>query len=373
MLFTSISLGNLSLKNRVVMAPMTRARSPGGEATLENARYYSQRASAGLIVTEGLPISPQAQGFAYIPGIWTTRQTQSWRLVTHAVHENGGIIFAQLWHVGRLSHTSLQPNGMKPVSASDVTATGNSSKAFVPDHDGVPGFVATSKPQPLTLSAINNLIDDYVRAAENAIDSGFDGVEIHSANGYLLEQFLNPHTNLRNDKYGGSIENRIKLAVEITKAVVAKIGENRVGVRLSPGSQIFDMPFYPEWQETYLTLANAINDIGVGYIHLNDELRNSTRVISMDFLSQFRESFKGLLILAGGMSRTLAEEYLEVGLIDLAAYGKPFISNPDLVFRLREGKPLTVPDETTFYGGGKKGYTDYLFFNAQHPEEPAND
>ncbi|WP_239581759.1 alkene reductase [Gordonia rubripertincta] len=356
-LFDEFRLGGLALGNRVVMAPMTRARCTDTVAGELTAEYYRQRATAGLIVTEGTPISPEGQGYAHVPGIWTDEQVAGWRGVTDAVHREGGQIFVQLWHVGRLSHVSLQPQGAQPVSASDSRARDGMTFAF--DDSGAVGFVPVSDPRALSVAEVERVADDFVGAARNAREADFDGVELHGANGYLIEQFLNPSSNTRTDRYGGSVENRVRFLLEVVDRVSAEVGASRVGIRLSPFSELFDMPAYPEAAETYLHLASELGRRGVAYVHLIDQLPEGRRLLGEDFLRSFRTAFSGSIILAGGMTHELAAHLMGQGLIDLAAFGQPFIANPDLVARLRNDWPLATPDPTSLYGGGAEGYLDY--------------
>ncbi len=359
-LFEPYDLDGRVLRNRIVMAPMTRSRSAGYAANELNARYYQQRAGAGLIITEGTPVSPQGQGYIDVPAIYSNEQIAGWKVVTDAVHETGGTIFAQIWHVGRMSHTSLQPDGGAPVGPSDkpvASAPGNQVYAYLPD--GNPGQTDPSPPRALATEEIPGIEEDFVKAAHNAIKAGFDGVEIHAANGYLFEQFLNPHANARDDRYGGSIENRARLILETVDKVVNAIGADKVGIRLSPNSQLFDLPNYPENKETYLYLAAELNKRDLAYIHLSDNRVRGESVLSEAFLKQFKATYGGTVILAGGLTRENAIHLLDTGLIDLAAFGQPFIANPDLVERLQNNLPLNSPDRETYYGGDDKGYTDY--------------
>lgn len=359
-LFDTYRLGELDLDNRVVMAPMTRARCVDTVATADTAEYYRQRASAGLIVTEGTPISPEAQGYVFVPGIWSPAQVAGWRTVTDTVHADGGRIFAQLWHVGRLSHTSLQPDGRPPVSAGAVPAP--QSKIFAFDDDGNVGFIDVSTPRALSTDEVGRVVGDFADAANNARTAGFDGVELHGANGYLFEQFLNPATNTRTDRYGGSVTDRARFLLETVDAVSDVLGADRVGVRLSPFSELFDMPAYPEAADTYLHLASELSHRALAYVHLIDQLPGGRRILTPEFLASFRARYDGTVILAGGMTRKYAEELIEQDLIDLAAFGQPFIANPDLVARLQNDWPLAAPDPATLYGGGAEGYLDYPRF-----------
>ncbi|MCF8568763.1 alkene reductase [Gordonia sp. HY002] len=337
---------------------MTRARNADCVAASHNATYYGQRAGAGLIVTEGTPVSPQGQGYAFVPGIWSDEQVVGWRGVTDRVHERSGRIFAQLWHVGRLSHSSLQPGQQRPVSASETPADGVMTYAF--DHSGGLGFLPVTPPRALTVNEIESVTAEFANAAKNADSAGFDGVELHGANGYIFEQFFNPNSNVREDQYGGSIENRTRFALESVDHVIAAIGDSaRVGIRLSPFSQSFDMQPYDEAEQTYLHLGQELAKRNLAYVHINDQFAGGNRVVSKDFLAKFRAAYSGSVILAGGLNQQLAEDYVAEGLIDLAAFGQPFISNPDLPERFRNNWELAVPNKDTFYGGGLEGYTDY--------------
>jgi len=367
-LFEPFNLKNIPLQNRVVMAPLTRSRSPNDAATEMNALYYTQRATAGLIVSEGTPISREGQGYLFNPGIFTPEQIAGWRLVTNSVHAIGARMFAQIWHVGRVSHTSIQAGGIDPVSGSSKVAEG--ATAFGYNAAGQPALVATSKPRQLTTDEVARVVQDYATAAANAIEAGFDGVEIHGANGYLLEQFLNPLVNDRADQYGAvTMDNRLRFTLEVVDAVVAKIGCERVGIRISPYGQLFDMPHYADIAETYTALSVALGERGIAYVHVMDQSgygmeRGAGGESVSDkihrLLGVFRQNMPGTaLILAGGMTRARADNLIGDGVIDLAAFGQPFISNPDLVARLQDGWKLTDPDRTTYYGGGAHGYIDY--------------
>jgi len=359
-LFEPYDMRGQKLRNRFVMAPMTRARAKDGTADDQTALYYRQRSTAGLMISEGTPISQQGTGFAFIPGIWSDAQVHGWQGVTKAVHEEGGKIFAQIWHVGRMSHTSLQPASGQPVSSSGKPARDANSMAFAFNDEGVAGFVEASVPRPLETDEIAGIVDEFANAAANAVAAGFDGVEIHGANGYLLEQFLNPHINDRSDRYGaGTVEDRTRFVLEVVDAVIARIGAERVGIRFSPFGKLFDMPHHPLIEETYLYLAAALDARNLAYIHLKDQGRADAPALSREFLRKFREVYSGTLILAGSLDKQRAGQLLRDGLIDLAAFGQPFISNPDLVERMRRDLPLAKPNRETYYGGGVEGYTDY--------------
>lgn len=339
------------------MAPMTRARNADGIPTINNALYYAQRAGAGLIITEGTAISNTSMGFLNIPGLYTPAQVEGWKLVTDAVHQKGSKLFTQLWHVGRISHTSIQPNGQPPVGASNIQAV--KSQAYGYDENGVATFVPCSKPSALTIEAIKQVIQDFANAAKNAIAAGFDGVELHGANGYLIEQFLNPYVNNRTDEYGGSIENRCHFLLEAIDACIAAIGARKVGIRLTPYGDMHELPHYEEIEATYHYLATELATRDIAYIHLMDQKSRGAFALPEDFLKRFRNWYNGIIILAGGMNKARSEELLKAGLIDLAAFGEPFIANPDLVDRLQQDLPLTPADRNTHYVLGNKGYTDW--------------
>ena len=361
-LFDSFDLAGTALANRIVMAPMTRSRNPDGIANALTARYYAQRASAGLIVTEGTPVTPSGVGYISVPGIWSAQQTAGWKLTTEAVHAKGGRIFAQIWHVGRMSHRFFQPGGDAPLSASAVpVADSPFNQAFILDDNGQPARVPPTPPRALETEEVQQLVQAFADAAANAVEAGFDGVEIHAANGYLFEQFLNPNTNRRTDPYGGSRENRVRFALEVVDAVAARIGAGRTGIRVSPNGFVFDMQPYADNTETYLYLARELAARNIAYLHLSDNGTGdgAPHAIDKALLTQLRAAFPGPLILAGKMDKERAQSLIDAGLIDLAAFGQPFISNPDLVERLRNDLPLTAPDRDTYYAGGEHGYIDY--------------
>lgn len=370
-LFRPFDLNGITLNNRIVMAPMTRSRAPDDAADAMTALYYTQRATAGLIVSEGTPISREGQCYLFNPGIFSAAQVDGWRLVTDSVHAVGGRIFAQLWHVGRVSHTSIQPDGRAPVSASSRRAEG--AVAYGLDAAGQPGFVATSTPRMLATDEVRRIVDDFALAADNAVRAGFDGVEIHAANGYLFEQFFNPLVNDRSDAYSNTLENRIRFAVEVIDAIVARIGAGRVGIRISPYGELFDMPPYPDTLETYRALAAQIGRRNIAYVHVMDQSnyamasgddqagaqQDASRRTTELLRTLKAEIGSAALILAGGLTLARATELVESGLIDLAAFGQPFIANPDLVRRLEQNLPLAEPQRATYYGGGAEGYIDY--------------
>lgn len=363
-LFTPLTVGNTQLANRVVMAPMTRSRARSGDtADRHTALYYAQRASAGLIVTEGAQISVQGQGYLFTPGIYSEAQVKGWQLTTRAVHDKGGKIFLQLWHVGRISHVSLQQAGAAPVSSVAVKA--NNSNCYAIDENGQPGQVPTSVPEALSVDGIRAIIRDYVTAAQNAVAAGFDGVEIHAANGYLLEQFINAGLNSREDEYGGATpESRVRFALEVTDAIAAAIGQDKTGIRLAPFGRLFDMHEFAGEEQTWLHLATALSARKLAYVHLSDQQTLGQQAIPEGFLKKFRHAFEGVLIIAGGFDKALAEKYLQEGYADLIGFGRPYISNPDLVERMANDWPLTEPNRATFYGGADEGYTDYPTYAA---------
>lgn len=352
-LFDPVQLGPYRLRNRIVMAPLTRSRAQAGDVPSPLApEYYGQRASAGLIVAEATQISRQGKGYAWTPGIYDAAQVEGWRAVTRAVHEKGGRIFLQLWHVGRISHPSLQPGNVLPVAPSAVAPQG---KAFTEA-----GFVPYVAPRALATEEIPGIVEDYRRAAENALAAGFDGVEIHAANGYLLEQFLRDAINQRTDRYGGSRENRARFLLEVTEAVVGVWGGDRVGIRLSPVSPANDLGPDSDPEATYSHVVAALNAFKLVYLHVIEGATQGPREVPNGFdLQVLRRLFRGLYIANNGYDLALAAEARRRNLADLVAFGRPFISNPDLVERLKTGAPLSPPDRTTLYGGGAKGYTDY--------------
>jgi N-ethylmaleimide reductase len=359
-LFDPYDLGPLHLTNRIVMAPMTRSRArnaalaPDGDTAL----YYAQRAGAGLIITEGTPVSVEGRGWAFTPGIYSPAQIAGWRRVATAVHARDGVIFAQIWHVGRANHVSLQENGQAPVSSVDTQAQGAVSFSF--DDAGNPAFLPQSKPRALKTEEMARITGDFVWAARNARAAGLDGVEIHAANGYLFEQFINGALNTRDDRYGGaSIENRLRFTLETVDAVIAAIGGERTGIRLSPFGRYNDMHTFEGEGETYLALAAKLSKRPLAYVHLSDQATLGAQAIPGGFVDQFRRAYTGTLMIAGGYTGETGQAALDSGRADLIAIGRPFISNPDLVERLRNGWPLTEPDRAVFYHGGRAGYIDY--------------
>ena len=351
-LFSEFQLGPHRLKNRIVMAPMTRSRAAAGNVpTPVMATYYRQRASAGLIITEATQVTPEGQGYMSTPGIHSPEQVQGWKGVTKAVHEAGGKIFLQLWHVGRISHSSYQPNRQLPVSASAIAPAGS--------HYTPEGMKPFETPRALELAEIPTIIGQFRAGAQNALEAGFDGVEVHGANGYLLDQFLQSGTNKRTDAYGGSVENRARLLLEVIHAVVDVWSKERVGVRLSPNGSFNDMSdANPE--ETFKYAISELDRSGISYLHLREgtaaDVEHGRKPVP---LSEFRPLFHKALMINDGYTREKAETVIGKGLADLVAFGVPFLANPDLPARFLAGATLNAPDVSTFYAGGEKGYTDY--------------
>ncbi len=361
-LFDPIQAGSLALANRIVMAPLTRNRAPDAIPTPLMAEYYAQRATAGLLITEATAISHQAQGYSDVPGLYGTEQLDGWKQVTSAVHAAGGKIVVQLWHVGRVSHRDLQPGGGAPVAPSALTA----KTKTVLIKDGVPTFVPTSEPRALDAGELPGIVHTYRAAALNAVESaGFDGIEIHGANGYLLDQFLKSGSNLRSDDYGGPIRNRARLLLEVTRAIVDAIGGGRTGIRLSPvtpANDAFDVHPQPLFEHVVKQLAR----MDLAFIHIIEGATGGPRELPerpFDYAAlkaAYRAAGgKGAWMVNNGYDGALAEQAVQSGHADLVAFGKAYIANPDLVERLRLQAPLNPPDPTTFYGGGAKGYTDY--------------
>ena len=361
-LFDPLTIGALELPNRIVMAPLTRNRSPGAVPTELVATYYEQRASAGLLISEGTAITQQGQGYVDVPGLYAPEQIAGWRRVTRAVHAAGGRIFAQLWHVGRVSNVELQPGGAAPVAPSAILA--RTKTALI--RNGVATFVETSMPRALAIDEIAGIVADFRRAALAAVnDAGFDGVEIHGANGYLVDQFLKTGANHRDDAYGGPIENRARFLLEVAQAVAGAVGGLRTGIRLAPvtpSNDIVDADPQPLFEYAVGQLA----PLGLAYLHVIEGATGVARELPerpFDYAA-LQASYKaaggrGAWMVNNGYDKALAEQALASGKADLVAFGKAFIANPDLVRRLREDAPLNVPDRSTFYGGGAEGYTDY--------------
>ena len=355
-LFSPAKLGAISINNRIVMAPLTRNRA--GEAGVPqpiNVTYYEQRASAGLIITEATPISPMAHGYPLLPGIYTDAQIAGWKKITDAVHAKGGKIVIQLWHVGRISHPSLLPNNATPVAPSAVKPAG---KAFT--YQGLVDYV---EPRALDASELPGIVADYVHATKAALAAGFDGVEVHAANGYLLDQFLRDGSNKRTDNYGGSFENRARLLMEVTKAVVDVAGADKVGVRLSPVNPFNDMQDSSP-QALFSYVAEQLNQFGLAYLHaVEGGIHGGGKAEPFDF-ETFRKQFKGAYIANLAYDKARGNAAIASGHADAVAYGVPFIANPDLVERFRVDAPLNEADANSFYGGSEKGYIDYPFLKA---------
>lgn len=351
-LLSPYKLGKLELPNRIVMAPLTRQRAGEGNVPHElNATYYVQRATAGLIIAEATQVCPQGQGYPHTPGIHSAEQVAGWRLVTDAVHQHGGRIYLQLWHVGRISHPDFQPDGALPVAPSAIAPIGEAMT-----FEGMKPYVT---PRALETWEIPEIVKQYRQGAANALEAGFDGVEVHAANGYLIDQFLRDGTNHRTDKYGGSIENRARLLVEVTEAVIDVWGADRVGVRLSPSGTMNDIRDSNPL-ETFGYAAEVLNKFGLAYLHIFEaieaDIRHGGTVVPT---SHLKERFDGTLIVNGAYDKNRGDAVLASGAADLVAYGILYIANPDLPERFALNAPLNQPDKATFYGGGEKGYTDY--------------
>lgn len=353
-LFTPFDLRGHQLRNRIVMAPLTRDRAIHGTDVpqLLNAEYYSQRADAGLIIAEATQISPTGKGYAWTPGIYSAEQVAGWKLVTEAVHKKGGTIYLQLWHVGRISHPSLQPGGILPVAPSAIEPL--NQKTFI--EDGT--FAEIGKPRALELDEIPGIIDDYRKATRNAMAAGFDGVEIHAANGYLIHQFLAENSNHRTDIYGGSIENRLRFAFEVVEAVSAEIGTARTAVRISPVSPangVFDSA--PE--TIFFPLVREFSRLGLAYVHVIEGATGGPREFNGFDFQALRKEFNGPWMVNNGYTADMAAQAIVDGYADLVAFGRLYIANPDLVERIRRNAPLNELRMAGLYGGGAEGYTDY--------------
>jgi N-ethylmaleimide reductase len=359
-LFEPLQLGQLRLPNRIVMAPLTRNRAPDAIPTALTAEYYAQRASAGLLISEATAITHQGQGYADVPGLYGTEQLDGWKKVTAAVHAKGGRIYCQLWHVGRISHVDLQPDGKEPVAPSALTAQ---TKTYLIE-DGAGRFVSVSAPRALDAGELPGIVRDFRHAARNAISAGFDGVEVHGANGYLLDQFLKTGANQRTDDYGGSIENRARLLLEVMREVCEEVGADRVGLRLSPVTPANDI-VDTDPQPLFDYVVRQLGAMGLAYLHLIEGSTGGPREVEgrpFDYQAMLRAwraaGAKGAWMVNNGYDRALAEQSLEQG-ADLVAFGRPYIANPDLAERLQANAPLNPVDQATLYGGGAKGYTDY--------------
>ena len=352
LLFSKSTLGKLELQNRMVMAPMTRSRSidniPGDLVR----DYYAQRASAGLIITEGTSPSPNGLGYPRIPGIFSSAQVAAWTPVNQAVHTHGAKIFIQLMHCGRIAHPLNLPAGARVIAPSAIAATGEM-------YTDAEGMKPNATPQAMTSADIKSTIEEFAQAAKNAVAAEFDGIELHAANGYLLEQFIRPNSNVRTDEYGGSIENRARFVLEVVDAAIASICKDKVGIRLSPFGVFNDMPDYPAMASDYTYLAQQLNARGLVYVHLVDHSPMGAPEVPQSIKETIRREFKGCLILSGGYDAERAESDLATQKCDLIAVGRPFLANPDLVARWKTHAAVNAPDFSTFYTPGVEGYTDY--------------
>lgn len=357
--FTPHTIGKTELSNRIVMSPMTRSRALNNVPNQLMAEYYAQRAGAGLIITEATSPSPNGLGYARIPGIFSDEQIAGWKLVTEAVHKKNGKIFIQLMHTGRVGSTFNLPSGAVLLAPSDGTAPGE----IWTDQEGM---VNHSKAYGMTAAQLQETKREFVQAAKNAIAAGFDGVELHGANGYLLEQFLSPHTNKRTDEYGGGIENRSRFVLEVAEEVSLAIGKEKTGIRISPFGVANDMPHYPGIDVAYAYLAEELNKLDLAYIHLLDHSAVGAPAVPLSIKEAIREKFKNTLILAGGYNLDSAEEHLSTGFANLISFGRAFINNPDLVERFKKKLPLNNHlDSSTLYSADAKGYTDYPVFEEE--------
>lgn len=364
-LFTPIHLGPFTLQNRLVLPPLTRSRStqPGNIPNALMAEYYRQRSSAGLLITEGIQIEPRGQGYAWTPGIHSQEQIDGWKQVTDAVHLEDKPIFAQLWHVGRVSHTSLQPGGAAPVAPSALPATAVS--VFIETGPGTGALAEPSMPQALSTEQVKELVQLYAQAARNAVEAGFDGVELHCANGYLVNQFISAHSNQRTDEYGGSLSNRLRFLREITEAVAEVVGKDRVGVRFAPlfastdEARVYLGLVEENPHETYLEAVRLMEQIGIAYVSLAEADWDNAPELPITFRQAVREAFSGLLMYAGKYSSERANKVLNANWGDLIGFGRWFIANPDLPARLLNQWPLNELDASSLYGGTAAGYSDY--------------
>ena len=364
-LLSPITIGNMRLPNRVIMAPLTRLRSAdttgvksgvGGNATALMAEYYSQRASAGMIITEATDISPDAKGYAGAPAIYNDEQIQAWRQVTDSVHQAGGRMGMQLWHTGLVSHASLQPGQAKPMSASAVNL-GTKSRTSLKDSDGNLYRDATTPTRAMSQFEIHQVVDDFANAARNAIKAGMDFVELHAAHGYLIHQFLSSSVNSRTDEYGGSMENRLRFLKEILTAVVAAVGNERVGIRISPIGKFNEVRAGDE--EETLALIEMLDTFNLAYLHISEPDWAGGKPLSTEMRQKIRQAYRGVIIGSGGYSAEKADNLIRTGLIDAVAFGRGYIANPDLVERFSQNAPLNPMKPYGSYGGDKKGYTDY--------------
>lgn len=364
-LFESTQLGPYTLKNRIVLPPLTRSRSsqPGNIPNDLMADYYRQRAGAGFVVTEGTQIEPRGQGYAWTPGIHSPEQVEGWRKITAAVHAEGSIIFAQLWHVGRVSHNSLQPGGAAPVAPSAIAA--DNVKVFVETGPGQGALTEPSVPRALTTAEVKELVQLYAQAARNALDAGFDGVELHCANGYLVNQFISSHTNRRTDEYGGPLQNRLRFLREVVQAVADVVGKERLGVRFAPlfasteEDRVYLGLVEEDPHETYIEAIKVLEQVGIAYVSLAEADWDNAPELPETFRNDVRSNFSGKILYAGKYNVERGVRVVKAGWGDLIAFGRPFIANPDLPERIAHGWPLNAVDPATMYGGTDKGYTDY--------------
>ena len=351
-LFSVFQLGSIELKNRIVMAPMTRCRATNNIPNDLMVQYYQQRAGAGLIITEGTAPSPNGLGYARIPGIYNQQQVDGWKKVTDAVHEKGGKIFIQLMHTGRVSHSDNMPEGSEIIAPSAIALSGE----MFTDQNGLQSYPV---PKAMTITDIEKAQQECIYAAENAIEAGFDGVELHGANGYLIDQFINAASNKRDDAYGGTGKYRCRFAIEVATKVAKSIGRDRTGMRLSPYGAFNDMEVFPELEETYEYLADELGKLKLAYIHIVDHSSMGAPPVTDMVKAKIRNAFGGTIIASGGLDKESAETVLENSTGDLVAFGRSFLSNPDLVKRFQNDIALNIPDFDTFYTPGEKGYTDY--------------
>lgn len=364
-LFTPLQLGPYTLRNRIVLPPLTRSRStqPGNIANELMAEYYQQRSSAGFMVSEGTQIEPRGQGYAWTPGIHSTAQIAGWQKVTRAVHDAGGVIFAQLWHVGRVSHTALQPEGQAPVAPSAIPAS--QVKVFIETAPGSGMLSEPSMPRELTTAEVRELVQYYAQAARNALQAGFDGVELHCANGYLVNQFISAHSNQRGDEYGGSLDNRLRFLREITQAVTEVVGPQRLGVRFAPlfsstdEERVYLGLVEDDPQATYLAAIRHLEELGIAYLSLAEADWEGAEELPESFRWAVRRAFSGRILYAGRYDAPRAAAAIEAGWVDLIGFGRSFIANPDLPTRIANGWPLNALDSASMYGGTAQGYTDY--------------
>lgn len=351
-ILSTYNLRGLDLKNRIVMAPMTRSRATGNIPNALMASYYGERAGAGLIITEGTAVSPNGLGYPRIPGIFTGKQIVEWKKICQVVHDRGGKIFLQIFHTGRVSHPENMPQDGEVLAPSPVKLEGEM-------YTDTKGMIPYPEPKAMSKEEIGQAKEEFVQAAINAMEAGFDGVEIHAANGYLLDQFQNPATNHREDNYGGSIENRCRLTLEIAKAVSREISAAKTGIRLSPFSTFNGTEVFDDMAEQFIYMTRELDKLRLAYIHLVDNRAMGNAEMNPDIFPAIRNKFSGTIIRNGGLDRESGNKLLKNDEADLVAYGRPFIANPDLVYRFSEDLPVNDPDPDTFYTPGEEGYTDY--------------